>query len=290
MELIPTASRDMVGVVAIATLFAFAKFSLDRLIEPFVKRRLIVPLPKPPTSEKSAVNPPPSANEKVAFKFRNTSFRLFLNATICSAGLLSAYNSPWFFDPEAWFEGWPNAPLSAFNRAHYLVDAGAYLFQLGYVHFEPRQSDYRMMVVHHLVTLLLIVASFAINQCRVGEVVMLLHDICDPVLELAKLCLYLNHKIVADALFRGFALIFVVTRDVVFPGLVIRGIVLHCYKPDGTRPALTYECLACLSILLALNYIWTYMIYKSATRPDLADIREDRYREAKSSHALYGAA
>ena len=49
-----------------------------------------------------------------------------------------------------------------------------------------------MMLVHHVVTLALILLSYHFNFLRLGVVIMFLHDSSDVVIDLLKLCNYLN--------------------------------------------------------------------------------------------------
>jgi len=268
-------TAELYNVVVIAIAFGLAKY----IIEMFILKKLaysifIAPVESQNHSSKTA-NPTCLNKAKLtASKFQATGFRFFMHSVITVMGVVSAYNSTWFWNSKLWFIEGYNVELSAYNRAHYLVDAGAYLFQLFSVNFETKQSDYIMMVLHHVVTLTLIGISYWMRQTRVGEVVMLLHDICDPALELAKLFLYLDYAQLRDFFFSVFALLFVICRDITFPLLVLRGIVVDAYLPDGTRPDMVYECLFFLSILQVLNFIWTYMIYRSATQPKLTDIRD----------------
>lgn len=55
----------------------------------------------------------------------------------------------------------------------------------------PLTSDHNMLILHHTVVLILLAASFLAKYGRIGVIVMLLHDVCDPFLHGAKLCRYL---------------------------------------------------------------------------------------------------
>ena len=47
---------------------------------------------------------------------------------------------------------------------------------------------------------------------RIGTLVMILHDMADPLLELAKMFRYANYRKTCDSIFAMFALVWVVTR------------------------------------------------------------------------------
>ncbi|KAI9297538.1 LAG1-domain-containing protein [Neoconidiobolus thromboides FSU 785] len=267
---------DIIAVSLVALFLLCSKVVLEHwILEPFCQEYFIRGLKDSGgKNEKEDKTTLEKAKEK-SLKFRSTAFRIYMYIIICIPGVLSALYSDWFFDSSLWFKEYPNVKLSNINRYHYLIDAGVYLFQLLSINSEKKQKDYLMMLSHHLITLTLISCSYFFNLTRIGEVVMLTHDICDPWMELAKLMNYLNKQKIRDVCFAIFALTFVILRGVIFPVYVIGGIIEHCYYPDGTRPATTYECLACLSILAVFNYIWIYMIYKAATRPVLDDVRDD---------------
>lgn len=270
-----TTLMDGYYVISIALGFGVAKLLVEHiLLKGLAKAAFVEPAKQTYLNSKSKDPVIITNANRTALKFRATGFRFVLNLVISTVGILSAYNSPWFWDSKQWFVDGPLAELSIYNRAHYMVDAGAYLFQLTAMHFEPLQSDYWMMLIHHVVTLTLIFVSYQMRQTRVGEVVMLLHDVCDPPLELAKLFVYLDYNILKDLCFQLFAVLFVLCRDLAFPYLVLRGIILDAYLTDGSRLPHAYECLFFLSILQVLNLIWTYMIYKSATQPKLKDVRD----------------
>ena len=52
--------------------------------------------------------------------------------------------------------------------------------------FDTRRSDMVEMTIHHIVTLVLISFSWVTGFVRIGSIVMLVHDISDVPLELAK--------------------------------------------------------------------------------------------------------
>jgi sphingoid base N-palmitoyltransferase len=52
--------------------------------------------------------------------------------------------------------------------------------------FDTKRSDFWQHFVHHLVTMALITLSWVTNFVRMGTLVMLIHDISDVPLEIAK--------------------------------------------------------------------------------------------------------
>ncbi|KAJ3288078.1 hypothetical protein HDU79_005126 [Rhizoclosmatium sp. JEL0117] len=131
-------------------------------------------------------------------------------------------------------------------------------------------------------------ASYLVGFTRIGIVILLLHDCSDPVMEIAKCFLYLGWEKVADVMFTLFAVVFLVTRNVLFP-YVIYTAHENSILEDGERMPRGYGhwvlfCLGCLWILAALNMFWGYLIVKIAamkliTNDVVGDIREEDAEE-----------
>jgi len=54
-----------------------------------------------------------------------------------------------------------------------------------------------MMFVHHCVTLFLIWASWSVNYTRVGSLIMVIHDVGDIPLELAKCFRFVHSSLIS---------------------------------------------------------------------------------------------
>ena len=78
--------------------------------------------------------------------------------------------------------------------------------------FDVRRKDFLEMMIHHNATILLMMFSWSGHFTRIGTLVMLLHDMADPLLELAKMFRYANYRRTCDAIFAIFSLVWIVTR------------------------------------------------------------------------------
>jgi hypothetical protein len=97
------------------------------------------------------------------------------------------------------------------------------------------------------------------NTLRFGIAVMLLHDVADPWMELAKLANYTRFKFLADAAFVTFALVFVYTRVYMFPRYIIYASYRFCGLMDYPFVKVTLGCFAGLWIL---HVYWSFLIFK----------------------------
>ena len=52
------------------------------------------------------------------------------------------------------------------------------------------------MFFHHLVTMILVGCSYLLGYFRIGVIVMILHDISDPIMEIAKIFHYGKNELV----------------------------------------------------------------------------------------------
>lgn len=89
---------------------------------------------------------------------------------------------------------------------------------------EVARSDSWQMLIHHIITIALILFSYVTNFTRVGTVIMVIHDIADVFLELAKVLNYTSKgkghrwlKPATDVTFGIFAVVFFLTRLVFYP-------------------------------------------------------------------------
>lgn len=121
-------------------------------------------------------------------------------------------------------------------------------------------------MAHHIVTSGLLIYSYAVNFTRVGVVVLLIHDISDIFLELAKLCNYSKRENQSMVWFAVFLISWIVLRVVIFPAFVIRSTL---FEPVtlvavnlGIEPRPHWEIFnGLLLVLFVLHIYWTYLIF-----------------------------
>ncbi len=126
-------------------------------------------------------------------------------------------------------------------------------------------KDYWVMLVHHLSTIALIASSYHFNVYRVGVMVMLLHDWCDPFLEIAKLLKYFKYMDFSLAMFVTFGVVFHVTRLYMYPAFVLRSALVETadlLPLDKTYNLYYYFANALLFVILVLNGVWSAYILK----------------------------
>ena len=74
---------------------------------------------------------------------------------------------------------YPHVPLAGTVKCYYLAQIAFYLHQMLILNTEARRKDHVQMTVHHIITIMLMVTSYAVNLTRVGCLVMVLMDCSD---------------------------------------------------------------------------------------------------------------
>lgn len=138
-------------------------------------------------------------------------------------------------------------------------------------------------MIHHVVTSGLLFYSYAVNFTRVGVVIILIHDVSDIFLEMAKLCRYANRDDLGVPAFVVFFVSWVICRVVIFPLFVIRStlfepVVLVAAR-YGIEPRPHWEIFnGLLLVLFVLHLYWTVLIFqviqRQFTHGTITDVRE----------------
>jgi hypothetical protein len=77
---------------------------------------------------------------------------------------------------------WPRRDVDALTRLYYLAQGSFRLFQIVVINFERRRKDYRQMLTHHIITLLLVTSSYAYHFIPVGTLILCIMDFVDILL------------------------------------------------------------------------------------------------------------
>lgn len=185
--------------------------------------------------------------------------------------------------------GYPHA-MNAATKAVYLWEASNYLHQVLVIHMEAKRSDYLQMFTHHIVTLMLIGASYVCNFHRVGIVILFLLDPSDILLGLAKVIRYMGLQTLCDILFGLFMLTWTVNRHVLYMAVLYSCVFeapqhIPYRHPVDWRSGYVftentyYTFIALLCLLQALLLVWYSMIlgvaYRVLTNHGATDSRSD---------------
>ncbi|VEU23393.1 DEKNAAC104618 [Brettanomyces naardenensis] len=227
-------------------------------------------------------------NFKAIQRFKEQSWSLVYYSTSWLFGFYLFWNSNYFLNLDRVFEGWPHNHLSHSFKLYYLIQTGCWLQQIIVLNIEEKRKDYLQMFSHHIITSILCIGSYYTYFTQVGHVILLLMDIVDVFLALAKVLKYLGFNRICDFMFLVFMASWVVLRHGVYNYVFwyiatkSENIMQHdCprFPPGSTEicysPYLITGFLVLLAGLQIITIVWLYMIIKVALRVVKGDSAED---------------
>lgn len=196
----------------------------------------------------------------------------FLSTSIY--GIYFLKNEPWLFNSYHYsYHYKDNIPYKF--QIYYLISSAFYVYEIIYLYIEPLKKDFVQMQIHHITSLTLMYLSYQQNLIRYGVLILCLYDISDPFLEIAKVNLYLNNKKIANILYCIFAIIFIISRNVIYPVWIVWPGLKYLNTCFYNISSLIIAGM--LLILVVLNFIWTKYIllmgYKLIRHEEMTDAR-----------------
>ncbi|KAG7468134.1 hypothetical protein MATL_G00139420 [Megalops atlanticus] len=194
-------------------------------------------------------------------KFREACWRFVFYISAFIGGLIALYDKPWFYDTREVWSGFPKQSMLESQYWYYVIEMSFYGSLLLSVAFDIKRKDFKEQIIHHFATLTLLSFSWCANYIRVGTLVMIVHDASDVLLESAKVFNYAKWEKTCNILFIAFAVVFMITRLIIFPFWII-----HC---TWVYPVLSYPPFfgyyffnVMLVVLLLLHIFWAYLILR----------------------------
>lgn len=240
--------RDVFICAAYILLWSVISTAFKRSIFGYFERRLLRSGKKP------------SEIGKACEKFSISFFKLFSYSFLLAYSAYVFHDQAWLNDPNEYAKNWADG-IPSKARVYYFLEVSYYIYCSIALFFEPKGRDFVQMLVHHIVTLSLMLLSYYFCYLRIGIVVMVLHDVADPVLEVAKLCNYFGFRLAANVVFSVFAAVFIYTRNYLFP----KKILLVVWRARG-KYYLVDLFFALLASLEVIQLIWSAVIVRMALR------------------------
>lgn len=234
-------------------------------------------------------------------KFSQSFLEMVFYGSFTVFGLMIVPTQAWVWPSKHWWIDFRSGSHSVMRddmRCYYIMYASRYLQGLLSVLIEHRRKDFVEMQVHHWATVVLVCLSYACGWNRIGVIVMLLLDPADVPLHVAKQCKYISDSrkkpqgaaagppppggsdfwgVAADRLFEFFAVIFFVTRILMYPYICWSAHVESTrYFPKG---AAEWTCISLLELLFCLQLYWFWLLIKAVinmiSKGGVEDIRSD---------------
>ncbi|KAF9922761.1 sphingosine N-acyltransferase lag1 [Mortierella alpina] len=188
-----------------------------------------------------------------------------------TCGMVLMYNSPYWMNTDHYFIGYPHAEMCGGLKAYYLMELGFWVQQIYVVNTDSKRKDYLAMLLHHVITCTLIGLTYALHLTRGGNAVMVVMDISDVFLAIAKVLKYLGRSTVCDAFFGLFVASWVITRHYLFPVIIMslynkpQQFLDMAWDPDNSKFLTVNVQNILLALMLGLECIlcyWLLMISK----------------------------
>ncbi|CAK7203635.1 Sphingosine N-acyltransferase lag1 [Sporothrix eucalyptigena] len=154
--------------------------------------------------------------KKPITRFSEQAWLVIVYTVFYPLGMYLYYHSPYFFNMKNLWTHWPGREMSGLLKAYILVQLAFWLQQIIVINIEERRKDHWQMLTHHFITVSLITASYRYRHTPVANVILILMDISDFFLPLAKCQKYLGYTTICDVTFGAFMLSWFVCRHIFF--------------------------------------------------------------------------
>jgi acyl-CoA-dependent ceramide synthase len=216
-------------------------------------------------------------NKAKADRFMEQAYAALYFGVFSPYGLYVMYHTEtWYFRNSGYYERYPHKTHTADFKAYYLLQA-AYWCQQAIVlilQLEKPRKDFKELVLHHVVTVSLVVASYRFHFTYVGLGVFVTHDISDFFLATSKTLNYIDHPLIGPY-FGLFILVWIYMRHYINLGIMAG--LFNEFKNVGpwfmdwdagyykSRFAQSVA-VTLLGSLQAMNLFWLWLIMRIAKR------------------------
>ena len=128
---------------------------------------------------------------------------------------------------QEFWTGYPqNVGMSASIKLYFLCQSAFWFHMVFVTLVEPWQKDFVVMIIHHFITIAMLLGSCYSGVLTVPHAILVEQDLADIFLPAAKMCNYVGagrsslaslFQTLADGLFAVFAVVWIPTRHVVLP-------------------------------------------------------------------------
>lgn len=191
------ATRTLVGVFV----SAFAHYFLENFVFTPIATYLFAPNKSEKKNKKKskASNEDIRSFEIIKHKFNTSAWKFVSYTFFVAYGIYALRNEQsWLWNPSSYHLCFPNNQIPFLLRLYYNMATSYYIYTSFAIFFEPKMKDRKEMMLHHAVTLSLLITSFLGNVTKYGLAILILHDIADPLMEIAKMFFYTGVKSVQN--------------------------------------------------------------------------------------------
>lgn len=208
-------------------------------------------------------------------------------------GLYIMYNTDlWLFETKTMYQTYPDFNNTFLYKLFYLGQAAFWAQQacVLVLQLEKPRKDFKELVFHHIVTLLLIWSSYTFHFTRMGLAIYITMDVSDFFLALTKTVNYLDSKF-TPPIFFTFIVVWIYLRHYV--NIKILWSVLTEFRTEGNYvlnfATQQYKCWISLPIVFTLifalqvvNLYWLFLIFRILYRLIFTGVQKDERSDSDS--------
>ncbi|XP_042239414.1 ceramide synthase 2-like [Homarus americanus] len=199
-------------------------------------------------------------------KFLDCGFKLVCHIIFAALGAIITLPKPWLWDTTLCWQGFPNHEATPGIFWYYMIILG-YYWAITIVELPQagvNDSTKAMMILHHTLTIALVVFSWTCGLFRIGILVIFVLEYADIALLAAKVCKYSGLEKACEPLFIVFVVLWFLTRCCVLPFWIVRSVF---FEPTWlTGYPVSYILKGWMVALVMLNMIWTGMVMRTVAR------------------------
>nr|ACB12563.1 Fum18 [Fusarium oxysporum] len=156
------------------------------------------------------------SKERKVIRFSEQGWILMYYSVFWPLGMLIWTKSSHFSDMDQLWTDWPQRDVDGLMKFYILTQLACWIQQVISVNFEARRKDYWLIVVHHFITITLILVSYVYHHTRVGSLILVMMDAIEILFPFAKCLRYLGHTTLCDVLFCLFFITWILSRHVLY--------------------------------------------------------------------------
>ncbi|KAG8766006.1 hypothetical protein FRC12_007141 [Ceratobasidium sp. 428] len=194
----------------------------------------------------------------------------------------------WWFRTEHFWLEYPHWRMTGLMKSYYLLQAAYWTQQLlvMILGLEKPRKDFMELVLHHIVTIYLIAASYIVNLTWIGNAVFITMDVSDAFFALAKIFNYLRMNKTKIVAFGWFTLVWSYTRHwlnlmILYSVWFEFDLIPEMYmKLDTEKHAAKLWVYLPILVLQLINLFWYFLILriliKAIFTPNSDEVTDDR--------------
>ena len=186
--------------------------------------------------------------------------QLIVYGTLVYVGWTRIPEENFFWNSDEYLSDYPIIPLSRHVQFYYTIQLASNLYLVAHPFLQQRDGlGTRMewsVLVHHTLTLSLVLSSWICNCVRIGALVFLIHDVSTVFLKISRICKSAELIRLRNFAFVAFAATFFVFRVLGMTFVVIPLAIAARHIPHDGFPGLYYGSITMLIMLTILHYFW----------------------------------